>query len=211
MDSGMNAAEAVLLADRNNNDGYGWGGGMGFFWIFALLLLPAMGGGNFFGNNRGNCVTEADLCNANSFNELKSSVGRLDDQVNGVNVNLGNAICNLGYETLRNFNNLENILRSCCCNIENKIAETQRQIDGVNYNVSQQAANTNTVIRDGIQKVLDTMCSYRQADQQNEINQLRLEKMFCGVVRYPNAMTYNAGYSPFYNSYGCGNNCGRCA
>lgn len=193
----LSAADVALMQRGRDGDDE-------MMWIFALLLL---GNGNFgWGNgNRGNAVTEADLCNANSFNELKSSVGRISDQVNGVNTNLGNAICNLGYETLRNFNNLENIVQTCCCNIEGKIAETQRQIDGVNYNVSQQAANTNTVIKDGIQKILDKMCADKADAQQARINQLELERMFCGVPRFPTQITYDAGQAPFW-----GGSCRQC-
>lgn len=206
MDSGMNAAEAVLLADRNNCNGFGFGGEMGFMWIFALLLLPSMWGGGAWGNNRGNAVTEADLCNANSFNELKGSVGRLNDQVNGVNVNLGNAICNLGYETLRNFNNLENIISRCCC-------EIQRAIDSVNYNISQSTASINANTTEKIQKVLDWLCAEKAGAQAQRINQFELQQALCGVVRCPSSTTYNAGYNPFcnngYNGYNgnCGNRC----
>lgn len=192
--NGLTASDVALM-QRNNG---GWGNGDDFMWLLALLLLGGNGAWGNRGNYGGNPVTEADLCNANSFNELKSSVGRLNDQVNGVNINLGNAICNLGYETLRNFNNLEGIVNRCCCTIE-------RQIDSVNYNVSQQAANTNTVVAQWGQKILDRMCADREADQQRYINKLELERALCGVVRYPNQMTFDAGQVPFWNGQ-----CGRC-
>ena len=38
---------------------------------------------------------------------------------------------------------------------------------------------------------------------QQKINALELQSALCGVVRYPNAMVYNAGTSPFC----CNNNC----
>lgn len=41
------------------------------------------------------------------------------------------------------------------------------------------------------------------AEMQNQINQLQLQSAMCGVVRYPNATTYNAGYNPYFNG-----NCG---
>lgn len=46
------------------------------------------------------------------------------------------------------------------------------------------------------QKVLDAICGNRIADMQNQINALQLQNAMCGVVRYPNAMTYNAGCFP---------------
>lgn len=39
---------------------------------------------------------------------------------------------------------------------------------------------------------------------QSRINQLELNNAMCGVVRYPQAWTYNAGQSPFC---GCNNGC----
>ena len=193
MDTGLTASDVALL----NRDGGSWGDG-GFMWIFALLILFWGGNGAWGNRNGGNCVTEADLCNANSFNELKGSVGRLNDQVNGVNTNLGNAVCNLGYETLRNFNSMERQLADCCCT-------TQRGIDSVNYNISQSTAAINANTTAAMQKILDQMCADKAAAQAARINQLELNQALCGVVRYPVATTYTAGFNPFCNS-GCGCN-----
>lgn len=194
MDTGLTASDVALL----NRDNDGWGDG-GFMWIFALLIL-FWGGNGAWGRNNGDVVTESALCNANSFNELKSSVGRLNDQVNGVNTNLGNAICSLGYETLQNFNTLERQLADCCCT-------TQRAIDGVNFNMSQATASINANTTAGIQKVLDQLCADKAERQAQRINQLELQQALCGVVRYPNATTYTAGFGPFFNgNCGCGVN-----
>lgn len=78
-----------VAAATRGNDGFGWGAdGMGFFWIFALLLLPGLFGGGFWGNRgvNGEPVTEAGLCNAMNFNNLENAVGRLgDSQTAGFN------------------------------------------------------------------------------------------------------------------------------
>lgn len=63
------------------------------------------------------------------------------------------------------------------------------------------AINANTTA--GIQKILDQMCADRAAQQSARIQQLELNQALAGVVRYPLAMTYTAGFSPFCNS-GCG-------
>lgn len=216
---------ADVAAVTNHGYGYGCGNGcngwgnngmFGMEWIFALLILPMLWGGNGpFGRsgNDGNFVTEADLCNANSFSELKGSVGRLNDQVNGVNTNLGNAVCNLGYETLRNFNALEQLVSNCCCETK-QIALENRYLAAQNTS----AINATTVAEN--QKVLDAICGLRleMKDTQNaqllqRVNQLEMQSAIdratCGIVRYPTSTTYGAG-NPFFNGFGCGCNRGGC-
>lgn len=172
-------------------------------WLFAILAM--MGGG--FGNwgNRGiggNPVTEADLCNANSFSELKSSVGRLSDQVDNVNINLTKAVCELGYTTLNNFNTLERQVADATCNI-------QRGIDSVRFDAANYAAQGNaTTVATG-QKILDAICGLRMEmkDDRNaqltqRVNQLEMRELMSGVVRWPNQVVYTAGF-PFLGGNCC--------
>lgn len=88
----------------------------------------------------------------------------------------------------------------CCC-------EQLRAIDGVNYNIAMQGAQTNANIVEQTQKVLDAISGNRMADMQNQINQLQLAQAMQGVVRYPDSFAYNAGNNPFC---GCGSNQGCC-
>lgn len=181
---------ADIKAVTDGDDGMFGGGSI--LLVLVLFFILMMGGGNWGG--RGNAVTEADLCNANSFSELKAGVARNADAISGMYTGLQNGLSNLGYETLRNFNTLQAQLADCCCTI-------QRGIDSVNYNG---AINTSNIIQAqerGTQKILDAICGNRMADMQNQINQLQLQAALCGVVRYPNAITYNAGTSPFFG--GC--------
>lgn len=203
---GMNEMSAADIAavTRNGYDNDGFGFGNEGLWLFAILALMGGGFGNW-GNNRNGCnpVTEADLCNANSFSELKNSVGRLSDQIDGVNINLTKAVCDLGYATLGNFNALERQLADCCC-------ITQRAIDQVRFDGERNTAAINANTTAQVQKVLDAICGNRMADMQNQINQLQLQAALCGVVRYPNQTTYGAGFNPFFGGWGCGCNSGCC-
>ena len=216
MDNSNDFATGMILGENRNGYGCGngcgngWGNGMfGMEWLFALLLLPSITNGGFFGANGrgGNPVTEADLCQSQSFAELKGTAGRIVDEVNGVNINLGNAICNLGYETLRNFNSMEQQFASCCCNIEKMVLENR-------YLSAQNTADINANTTAKAQSILDAICGLRMemkddriSSMQNQINQLQLNAALCGVVRYPNQTTYNAGCSPFF---GWNNNCNTC-
>ena len=189
-----NLTPADIKAVTDGEDGMFGGGSI--LLVLVLFFILMMGGGNWGG--RGNAVTEADLCNANSFSELKAGVARNGDAISGMYTGLQNGLSNLGYETLRNFNTLQAQLADCCCTI-------QRGIDSVNYNG---AINTGNIIQAqerGTQKILDAICGNRMADMQSQINQLQLQAALCGVVRYPNAITYGAGPSPFFG--GCCNQC----
>ena len=190
----LTPADIRAVTDSNRDDGM-FGGSWGM--ILILFLILTMGGGTW--NGRGNAVTEADLCNANSFSELKAGVARNNDAINNMYTGLQNGLSNFGYETLRNFNALGAQLADCCCT-------TQRAIDSVNYNG---AINTSNIIQAqerGTQKILDAICGNRMADMQNQINQLQLQAALCGVVRYPNATTFTAGANPFFGG-GCCNPC----
>lgn len=56
----------IASVTRNNDDC--WGGGMGFFWIFALLLLPMLSGGGLWGNN---AASTADIQRAVDLNSIQ--------------------------------------------------------------------------------------------------------------------------------------------
>lgn len=176
---GLTASDVALM-QKDTND---WGGGS-FMWIFALLILLFVGGGGIFGGN-GQPVTEAGMCNAMNFNGLENAVGRLNDSLQADYMGLQNGICNLGYETLKNFN------------------DTQKQIADVNINILTQSNTIQAMSNANTQKILDAITGNRIADMQNQINQLQLQNAMCGVVRYPTQTSYCSGTNPFS---GCGCN-----
>lgn len=196
MNEGVSLADIAAVTDKN--DGM-LGGGNGGMWIFALLILLLIGGGGFFGNRgpamNGEPVTEAGLCNAMNFNNLENSVGRLSDSLQSDYMGLQNGICNIGYETLRNFGTTQQQLAECCCT-------TQRAIDGVNYNNAINTAAINANTTEQTQKVLDAIQQNKIETLQAQVNQLQLQSAMCGVIRYPNATTYTAGFNPVFNP-GC--------
>lgn len=199
MDNGYSLGDLAAVT-RSDNGGFGGMGSEGL-WVFALLILLFGGGGFGFGNRppvmNGAPVTEAGLCNAMNFNNLENAVGRLSDSLSADYMGLQNGICNLGYETLRNFNTTQQQLAECCCT-------TQRGIDSVNYNGAINTAAINATTTAQTQKILDAINGNRMADMQNQINQLQLQSAMCGVVRYPTTYAYNAGQSPFCGGNTCG-------
>lgn len=149
-----NMSLSDIAAVTRNVDGDGWGAGGG--WIMIILFALIFGGNGLWGNNnRGNAVTEADLCNANSFSELKNSVGRLSDQVGDMNVGFTKGLCDFGYTTLTQFNALEKQLSDCCC-------QTQNAIQGVRYDMATQACDTRNTIQNSTRDIIDNQnANYR--------------------------------------------------
>ena len=201
---------ADIRAATEGSNGYcgdGWGmgcgGGMWFAWIILFALL---GGGNGWGwgDRGGRPVTEADLCTANSFNELKSQVGRMNDQQAAIARQTDNAICQIGYQNLQNTNMLERQIADCCCT-------TQRAMDSVKFDMANYSAATNATVNAVGQKILDKMCENEKAQMAARIQQLELQQALCGVVRYPTTTTFASPCNPFFG-YGfnnCGCNCGN--
>lgn len=160
---GLSNSDVALLQDR---DGFG-GGNMGFFWIFALLLL-ANGGYGFGGNNAFNAVSQADLAasqNAqtqqlqlnNLSNELLNNKFDISQALNAQtnqleaqnNTNLINAIQgfnNLGLQITNQTNQLSGQISalsskvdSCCCEIKTQML--QYRLDDANAKIVSQNAD----------------------------------------------------------------------
>lgn len=181
-------------------DADGWGGGA--WWIIILFLFVFMGGG--WGNRQGEF---GQYATAASQQEILygQQFGQLNDRL----TNIGNGICNLGYEMQGNIgqlgkemalaqngtnmaimqsaNGIQAQLAECCCT-------TQRAIDGVNANMEAKFA--------ALEK---SQLEQRIAEQSARIASLEMDNRMCGVVRYPNGYTYNAGPSPFC-ACGCNGN-----
>ena len=190
-----------LAAVTRDNDGAGTSGA---WWIIILFLFVLMsGGGGFgFGARQGEfgqyatAASQQDILFGQHF-------GRIDDRL----TNIGNGICNLGYDMQGNIgqlgkemalaqgatnttvmqtaNDLQRQLADCCCT-------TQRAIDGVNANLEAKFA-----------ALTKSQLEQRIAEQSARIASLEMDNRMYGVVRYPNGYSYNAGPSPF-----CGGCCG---
>lgn len=179
----LSASDVALLTDRNM-DGFG---GNSMFYLFAILFLFGNGGFGGWGNNRGNFVTEADLCNANSFSELKNSVGRLNDNQAAIARQTDNAICQLGYQGAQQTYELGSKIDNCCCN-------TQLGIQGVKFDMANYASGLQIGQIEGTQKVLDKLCDMQRtielgqrdqviAEQAQRIAALEADARMCGIPR----------------------------
>jgi hypothetical protein len=203
MFGGENFSLSDVAAVTKGNDG--WGDGMGAWFLIIFVLFFAFAGGGLGGNGaNGNALTQTEM--QAGFNS-SMIVGKLD--------RLGDGISSLGYDQLGQMNALQRDLctgfangvaatnaaaaqaQACCC-------ETRQDILENRYLAAQNTAEINANTTAQTQKILDAICGNRMADMQNQITQLQLQNAVAGVVRYPSATTFSAGYNPYFGSNGCG-------
>nr|DAI11973.1 MAG TPA: hypothetical protein [Caudoviricetes sp.] len=181
---------AAVVGDK---DGFG---GNGAWWIIILFLFVFMGGGGLWGNRQGEYGQYATAAT-----QQEILYGQQFGQINDRLTNIGNGICNLGYEMQGNIgqlgkevalaqngtnmtimqtgNGIQAQLADCCC-------KTQRAIDSVNANIDAKFA--------ALEK---SQLEQRIAEQSARIASLEMDNRMYGIVRYPNGYTYTAGPSPF--------------
>lgn len=175
-DGGVPAVMTVSPTGTGYNNTGGWGGDWSA-WIIIFVLFFAFGGwGNGGWGNNGNggytatAATQADI--QRGF-DTSSIVGKLDGLSNGlcdgfyaVNTGILNgvnsinqSICGLGTTMQQGFgstqmaimqgnNALQSQLADCCC-------QTQRAIDGVNYNLATQACGLSNTIQSTTRDIID--------------------------------------------------------
>lgn len=180
----------IATATRGaDNDGFCGGA----WWIVILFLFVFMGGG--WGMNRQGEFGQYATAASQQEILFGQQFGQLNDRIN----NLGNGICNLGYEMQGSIGQLgkemalaQNATNMTIMQTGNSI---ERQLCGVNANIDAKFA--------ALEK---SQLEQRISEQAARIASLEMDNRMYGVVRYPNGYTYSAGASPF-----CGCNNGCCA
>ena len=211
--TGLSASDVALLND----------GGLGnnsFIWLFAILALMGGGFGGWGNNGFANAIGYENLATSNEVQRGFDNQNALSGQreiLSAVTAGTAQSVAATNqtfHDTLGIIQNRYDELardisglavgqaqalanqNSCCC-------ETKQMIMQSNYDGAMRDAATNANFTAQIQSVKDLISENRIADMQSQINDLQLQNAMAGVVRYPNAWTYNAGVSPF-----CGCNCG---
>jgi hypothetical protein len=199
---------AAAARSVDNDDGFREGGGL--VWIIILFLFVFMGGGlgGIGGLNRqGGCATTEDVQSQFNFAALERQNNETVAAVRNAQYDTMSGTKDLAYNNLGAIRDvgsavdaLQPAIENCCCNILR--ANDQTRFDMANYACQIQKNAT-----ENSQKILDAITANRMSDLQNRVNQLELQSALCGVVRYPTAMAYSAGTSPFCggsSTCGCG-------
>lgn len=139
----------VTPAYQGGNGGFGGWGGDWASWIILFLIFGMFGWGGYgggWGGNSGNGLgspsgqgwaTRADINEGFALNGLQNGQTSIRDAVTSGFHSVDNAICNLGYQ-----------LQDCCC-------QTQRAVDGMNYNMATQACDTRNTIQSSTRDIID--------------------------------------------------------
>ncbi len=201
------------------DEGKGFGGSMGAWWIIILFLFVFMGGG-FGGWNRQQ-VQPGELGQyATAASQQQILFGQQFGEINDRLTALGNGVASLGYDMqgslgqlgkdialgqagtnttiMQTGNALQQQIASCCCENRLATANLSAQIDRQTCDITtaihaEGEATRNLIQTSEIQRLRDKVAG------------LEMDSRMCGVVRYPMSYSYNAGPSPFCGG-GC--NCG---
>lgn len=200
----------IAAVTRNANDDGNWGGN-GAWWIVILFLFCFMGGG-FWGNRQGEYGQYATAAS-----QQEILYGQQFGQINDRLTNLGNGVCNLGYEMqggiaqlgkevalgqsnlnqtiMATGNGIQQQLASCCC--ENRLAAAN-----LSAQMDRQTCDITTAIHAEGEQTRAMMQANTIQQLRDKVSALELAGQMAGVVRYPTGYAYNAGPSPF-----CGGGC----
>ena len=200
-----------LAAVTRDNDGNGWGSG----WFLIVVLFLFMFG---FGGNGWNRQGEFGQY-ATAASQQEILFGQQFGQINDRLTNIGNGICNLGYEMQGNIgqlgkevalaqagtnttimqtgSNIQSQIAACCCEQRLATANLSAQMD-------RQTCDITTAIHAEGEATRALMQANEMQALRDKVASLEMDNRMCGVVRYPSGLTYNAGSSPFC---GCNSGC----
>lgn len=176
----------------NDNDGFS---GNGAIWLVLLFLFWGFNGNGW--NRQGEFGQYATAASQQEI-LFGQQFGQLNDRL----TNIGNGICNLGYEMQRNVTaegrNLSEQLASCCC--ENRLATAN-----LGAQIDRQTCDITTAIHAEGEATRALIQTNEIQALRDKVNSLEMDSRFCGVVKYPMSYAYSAGASPFC---GCNTGCG---
>ena len=188
----------------------GFGGLNGFGGIFALLILLGLfsgGFGNGFGGNNGVNTLNADMQrgfdNQNLQAQTRDILGAVTtgtaQTIAASTQNATNAIEAIkdgNASLIREFGNVETALTSLAGQMQNCCCENRMAIMQSNYDGAIRDANTNANITAQIQSVKDLIQQNTIQSLRDQVDSLRDQVNFCGVMKYPTTWAFNAGTFP---------------
>ena len=225
MAEGMMSPSDVAVMMKDND---GWGNGMGFMWIFALLILANGGFGGWGNNGFANAIGYENLATSNEVQrgfDNQNSMANQREILAAVNAGTAQSVAATNqtfHDTVQYVGDKYDELQrdvaglaiaqqqtianqsECCCNV-------LRALDGVNYNNAMNTAAINANTTAQAQRILDAFTNSEMQRLRDENQSFRTAQMLNPIENrlnmmptYPNTFAYNAGSNPFCGC-GCGN------
>ena len=193
--SEVGGAVPVVQTSAGYGDGFCGGGS----WIWAFLIFALLGnrgfgyGGDYPANHgikdavyeshqysqleNGIRATQNGIADATFAlnNSVKDGFYATARAIDGVNTNLGNALCSTTYELAGKIDANRFASQQCCC-------EIQRAIDGVNFNSER---NTNAIIQNATantQRILDYLSAKELADKNQQIFEMSQKAQTAEII-----------------------------
>lgn len=212
---------ADMSAVMGNHMGYGYGYGFGGEFVWVILLIALLGGG--FNNGRGSDVARIqDVYASNDLQSIRTAINNLGNGIADATFALNNNILNqsnlLQRDMFGGFNNVQfavegvkDAVKDCCCT-------TQRNIDSVRYDNSQNTfaitkaihdegeATRALIAKNEIQALRDKLAEQSQIIQSTQfaVSQQAQNQAIIGALRPAPVPAYQV-QSPYVSTYnGCG-------
>lgn len=209
--------------------GYGDGFCGGGSWIWAFLIFALLGNRGFgYGGDYGNHGIKDAVYESQQYSQLENGIRATQNgiadatfalnnsvkdgfystarAIDGVNTNLGNALCSTTYELAGKIDANKFASQQCCC-------EIQRAIDGVNFNAER---NTSAIIQNATantQRILDYLNCKELADKNQQIFEMSQKAQTTEIIASMKPVAPVPAYlqpSPYasytHSGYGCSNN-----
>ena len=188
MDGNYTLSDIKAVTDGMDNMGGGW------IWIILFVLLLG-GNGLGFGNGRANEIQQG-FDTAEVTRKLDGLANGLCDGFYAQNTTMLTGFNTIGSQIAE----IRFAAQNCCC-------ETNRNIDAVRYENAKNTCDITTAIHAEGEATRNLIQQNEMQALRDKVHYLEQNAALCGVVRYPLAMTYTAGSSPFCgcNSCGCNN------
>ena len=189
----------------NENSLMGGGG----LWIFGLILLFMIFGGNGFGfggngnvdalnadmqrgfDNQNTMAMTRDILGAVTNGTAQTIAASTQNATNAINaIKDGNA------SLIREFGNVETALTALGGNMQNCCCDIKQQIMQNNYDGAMRDAATNANFTAQIQGVKDMIAQNKIEALQSQVNKLQLQQATSGMLRFPTTWSYDAGQFP---------------
>ena len=189
----------ALGSDSNggncNNGGFWGGDGWWAIIIFAMIFGWGRGGFGGFGGGGASTdpglqglATRADVNEAIAFNGVERGISAIQqgicDSTYALNNSITSGFNNTNVALLQGFNGVQSQMCNMAAQAQDCCCQTQRAIDGVNYNMATNTCAIQNTIQNstrdiidsqnaGVRSILDYLCQDKIATLQAENNDLR--------------------------------------